>query len=248
MLNWFKKLSSHFKKDGNFFLQIQEITGCKPRNENFYELALRHSSASRENSGTRLNNQRLEYLGDAILGAVVADFLYQTYPGRGEGFLTSMRSKIVSRKHLNQLGLKLNLNKLVVKRTARTAHAKSIYGDALEALIGALYLDRGYSVTQTFIVDKIILKLMDLDALESRIASHKGALLEWGQKNRKEINFEISGCWGESHSRKYEITLKIENEVVSTGNGSSKKKAEEEASRIAYKQILKEQQNGQNSS
>ncbi len=148
MLNWLKKLSSHFKKDGNFFLELRELTGIIPKNEEFYKLALRHSSASHESTGSRMNNQRLEYLGDAILGAAVADFLYESYPNRSEGFLTSMRSKIVSRKHLNQLGLQLNLHKLVVKRTARTAHAKSIYGDALEALLGALYLDKGYEETK----------------------------------------------------------------------------------------------------
>lgn len=246
MLNWLKKLSSHFVKDGNFFLEIKELTGISPKNEDLYKLALRHSSASHEATGTRLNNQRLEYLGDAILGAVVADFLYESYPGKGEGFLTSMRSKIVSRKHLNQLGLQLNLHKLVVKRTARTAHAKSIYGDALEALLGAIYLDKGYDETKRFIVDRIILDLMDLEAIEGRIASHKGAILEWGQKSKKTIRFDITGCWGESHLRKYEITLLVDNIAISTGNGSSKKKAEEEASRIAYKQIVRDRLNGQN--
>lgn len=239
MINWFKKLSSHFNKDGNFFLEIKRITGFPPKNEDHYKLAFRHSSASRENAGARLNNQRLEYLGDAVLGAVVADFLYDKYPGRGEGFLTSMRSKIVSRKHLNQVGMKMGLNKLVVKKTARTAHAKSIYGDALEALIGALYLDRGYESCKIFILNNLVEQHIDLNTLENRIASHKGALLEWGQKNKQTITFEITGCWGESHSRKYEVTLKINGEMISTGSGTSKKKAEEEASRIAYKQILK---------
>lgn len=247
MFNWLRKLSSHFKKDGNFFLELRELTGIIPKNEEYYKLALRHSSASHEGAGSRINNQRLEYLGDAILGAVVADFLYENYPKRGEGFLTSMRSKIVSRKHLNQLGLELNLHKLVVKRTARTAHAKSIYGDALEALLGALYLDKGYEETKKFIIERIILTLMDLDSMESRIASHKGAILEWGQKSKKSIRFDITGCWGESHLRRYEITLIVDNEAISTGNGSSKKKAEEEASRIAYKQILRDRLNGQDS-
>lgn len=228
-------------------MEIKELTGFPPKDEEHYKLALRHSSASHESEGKRINNQRLEYLGDAILGSIVADFLYDSYPKRGEGFLTSMRSKIVSRKHLNQLGLKLKLHKMVVKRTARTGHAKSIYGDALEALIGAIYLDRGYEDTRHFVVQKIVLVLMDLDALESRIASHKGAILEWGQKNKKNVNFEISGCWGESHSRKFEITLKVNNEIVSTGNGSSKKKAEEEASRIAYKSLLKGKDHGEDS-
>ena len=239
MINWFKNLSSLFRKEsGNFFFEIKELTGFEPQDQQHYKLALRHSSATRETKGARLNNQRLEYLGDAILGGIVADYLYQEYPESGEGFLTSMRSKIVSRRHLNQLGIKMGLNNMVVKRTSRTVNAKSIYGDALEALIGAVYLDRGFDDTKSFVLNKIINIHVDLSQLENRIASHKGALLEWGQKNRKEVVFEISGCWGESHARKYEISLKIEGELISTGSGSSKKKAEEEAARLAYKRIL----------
>lgn len=239
MINWLKRLSSRFRKEnGNFFFEIKNITGLEPISEEHYQLAFRHSSASRENRGARLNNQRLEYLGDAILGAIVADFLYDRYPEKGEGFLTSMRSKIVSRRHLNQLGLKMGLNKLVVKKTSRTVNAKSIYGDALEALIGAVYLDRGFDATKSFVLNRIINVHVDVDTLENRIASHKGAILEWGQKNKKEIVFEITGCYGESHARKFEISMKINGELISTGSGSSKKKAEEEAARLAYKKIL----------
>lgn len=237
MVGWFKQLSSPFRKDGNFFLEIKNLTGFPPKDIRHYELALRHSSASRQTEGSKLNNQRLEYLGDAILGAVVADFLYTRYPHGGEGLLTSMRSKIVSRKHLNQVGIKMGLNKMVIKRTARTAQAKSIYGDALEALVGALYLDRGYSDCQTFISKHLILVHVDLETIKNRIASHKGALLEWGQKNRKQIRFEITGSYGESHARKYEITLLVDGEAISTGKGSSKKKAEEDAARAAYKKL-----------
>lgn len=235
-----KKISSRFHKNGSFFFDVKNITGFEPGNEKHYRLAFRHSSASKSKQGNRLNNQRLEYLGDAVLGAIIADYLYRKYPQKGEGFLTSMRSKIVSRKHLNTLGLQLGLNKFVVKRTARTANAKSIYGDALEALIGALYLDRGYEDCRTFIVNKIIENRIDLDAIENRIASHKGALLEWGQKNRRMVEFSITNTWGESHARKYEVALSIDGEMVSSGQGSSKKKAEEEAARVAYKKFISE--------
>lgn len=240
MIYWLKKLSSRFgSKNGNFFLEIKKITGYRPIDESHYHLAFRHSSASHENNGTRQNNQRLEYLGDAVLGAVVADYLYQRYPGRDEGFLTNLRSKIVSRKHLNETGMKMGLNQFVVKKTARTIQAKSIYGDALEALIGAVYLDRGYGDCHKFVTERLIEQHVDLTAMEERIASHKGVVLEWGQKLRKNICFEITGCYGESHARKYEVTLKIDGEIISTGKGSSKKKAEEDASKIAYKKILK---------
>ncbi len=237
MIKWFKKISSRFQKDGNFFFEIEKITGFRPRSEAYYELALRHSSASRENRGRKVNNQRLEFLGDAVLGAVVADFLYDQYPAAGEGFLTSMRSKIVSRKHMNQLAIQIGLHKMLVKKTPRNTHAKSIYGDAIEALIGAIYLDRGYDACKTFIEERVLRQQVDLERLENRIASHKGALLEWGQKNKRQIVFEVTGCWGESHARKYEITVLLDGEALGTGKGTSKKRAEEEAARLAYQTI-----------
>lgn len=237
IVNWIKRLSSHFRKDGNFFLAVAEITGQRPNDLRYYQLAFRHSSASRQQKGKKLNNQRLEFLGDAILGAVVANYLYQRYPKAGEGFLTNMRSKIVSRKHLNQLGIKLQLNKLVVKKTSRTANAKSIYGDAFEALIGALYLDKGFAACEEFIEQKVMRDHVSVSELENRIASHKGAILEWGQKNKHEVNFEVTASYGESHARKYEVLLTIDGNEMSTGKGSSKKKAEEDASRAAYKKI-----------
>ena len=237
MIKWIKKISSRFKKDGNFFYEIEKITGFRPHSSGYYELALRHSSASKENRGRKFNNQRLEFLGDAILGAVVANYLYEQYPQAGEGFLTSMRSKIVSRKHMNQLAIQIGLHKMLVKKTPRNTHAKSIYGDAIEALIGAIFLDRGYNACQTFIENRILREQVDLKHLENRIASHKGALLEWGQKNKHEVVFDVTGCWGESHARKYEITILLDGKAVSTGKGTSKKRAEEEAARLAYQTV-----------
>ena len=237
MFLWFRKLRSRFSKNGELFTAILKITGLPPLEESYYQLAFRHSSASRNNGRQRLNNQRLEFLGDAVLGAVVADFLYEKYPEAPEGFLTNMRSKIVSRKHLNQVGVKMDLHRLLVKKTARGVQAKSIHGDTLEALIGAVYLDHGYSKCRRFILQSVILTQVDLATVEGRIASHKGAILEWGQKSRRKIRFELTGCYGKSHARRYEISLHIDNELVSTGKGSSKKKAEEDAARIAYKKV-----------
>lgn len=237
MIAWIKKLSSRFKNSGNFFFEIESLSGVKPKHPDHYKLALRHSSASTNQQGEKLNNQRLEYLGDAILGAIVADYLYEKYPKAGEGFLTNMRSKIVSRKNLNHVAVQLGLHKLVVKKTSGKTQAKSIYGDAMEALIGAVYLDRGYQCCKDFVIDKILHERIDIESLERRIASHKGALLEWSQKNRQPVSFKMTGCWGESHARKYEICVTLNSEIISTGKGSSKKKAEEEAARIAYKLV-----------
>ena len=184
MFLWFRKLRSRFTKNGELFSAITELIGTRPINESYYRLAFRHSSASKTRGGLRMNNQRLEFLGDAILGAVVADFLYDRYPESPEGYLTNMRSKIVSRKHLNHLALRLNLNKLIVKKTARGVQAKSIHGDTLEALIGAVYLDQGYEVCRKFILNKIIDTEVDLSTIEGRIASHKGAILGMGPEKQ----------------------------------------------------------------
>ena len=237
MFSWLRKAGFRSKKNGELFVTIEKLVGFPPKNASIYQLAFRHSSASRKNGRQRVNNQRLEFLGDAILGAVVAEFLYDKYPDSTEGFLTNMRSKIVSRKHLNHVAIKLNLQKLIVKKTARGVQAKSIHGDTLEALMGAIYLDHGYARCRAFIINKIILAHVDLATLEGRIASHKGAILEWGQKNKKKLRFELTGSFGQSHARQYEISLFLDEELISTGKGSSKKKAEEDAARVAYKKV-----------
>jgi ribonuclease-3 len=150
MLSWLKKINSRSAEDGNFFLAIRQITGCRPKNLGLYKLALRHSSApANKKQGHKLNNERLEYLGDAILGGIVADYLYRNFPIEEEGFLTSMRSKIVSRQSLNTLGEELGLPSLLVKGPGKRLSSKSLYGNALEALVGALYLDCGYKKNQT---------------------------------------------------------------------------------------------------
>lgn len=226
----------------SFARQILQITGNPPLREQLYHLALRHSSATRQQKGNRLNNQRLEFLGDAVLSAVTAEFLYLRYPQAEEGFLTSMRSKIVSRKHLNQLAQEMGLNKLLVMRHAKGTAARSIYGDALEALIGAVYLDHGYASCRKFILQRIVDQWIDLEDIEGRLASHKGALLEWSQKHRHELLFETAGCYGENHARQYEISLLLNGQPLSSGWGSSKKKAEEDAARKAWKKLMDEEE------
>lgn len=240
MIDWIKRFRSLLSEDGDFFFEIKDLIGFLPKKSSPYKLALRHSSVSTNLKGAKLNNQRLEFLGDAVLGAVVADYLYLKYPHAGEGFLTNMRSKIVSRKNLNHIAIQTGLHKKVLKKTTGKTQAKSIYGDAMEALIGAIYVDRGYAYCQRFIVEKLLQEEIDIPSLEKRIASHKGALLEWGQKHRQTVDFNMTGCWGESHARKYEICVSIGREIISTGKGSSKKKAEEEAAKIAYRKVRQE--------
>lgn len=238
MLQWIKKISSRPKRLGDFFFEISAITGLKVKSTEAYELAFRHSSATTKIKGIKLNNERLEYLGDSILGAVVSDFLYHNFPSEHEGFLSRMRSKIVSRNSLNEIGLGLGLNALIIKGNARSKIPSSLLGDTLEALIGAVYLDHGYDKCANFINSKILDTFIELDILENRISSYKSNLLEWGQKHKLSLQFKLSGSWGESHNRYYEMSLFCDNKFVSKHTAQSKKKAEEEASKKAYDKLV----------
>ncbi|MBK7028181.1 MAG: ribonuclease III [Bacteroidales bacterium] len=155
-----------------------------------YKLAFRHKSLAKElTNGTRVSNERLEYLGDAILSAVVADYLFKIFPIKGEGFLTEMRSRIVSRASLNKLSQKLGLDKLIQVSTEGNNVYKSMNGDAFEALIGAIYLDKGYQFTRRIIIEKIILQHFDLDELENNDTNYKSRLIEWAQREKHSVEF-----------------------------------------------------------
>lgn len=237
LAKWIKKLNSRLPSGGNFSFTISRITGFKPKEVSLYELAFVHSSVSLEKNGQRLNYERLEFLGDALLGAIVAHHLYQQFPTREEGFLTSMRSKIVSRKNLNDLALQLGIHKLVKQKQTGATKAKSINGDVLEALVGAVFLDLGYKACQRFIEQKIFKQLIDLNQLQSSVISHKSELLEWAAKNRQSLKFRMVAERGKSHAREYEIEVICNGEVMGKAVASSKKKAEEIAASAAYKAL-----------
>jgi ribonuclease-3 len=234
LFTWFKKFNSRPKNGGNFYLKIKDILQVEPENISLYELALVHSSASIEVKGQKLNNERLEFLGDSVLGAVITDYIYRKFPLKEEGELTNLRSKLVSRKHLNELGQTLGLAELLKFHPSRGTEAKSIYGDAFEALIGALYLDLGYEQCGRFL-EKRILDKIDLKRLDERFTSHKSAVLEWGQKARQPIRFAVISSEGESHNPLYHVGCFKKQELLGTGSGASKKKAEEEAAKNAFK-------------
>ncbi len=231
---WLTKWSSLLKTEGNFSFKVASITGFKPKNEQLYRLAFTHSSVSVETKGKKLNNERLEFLGDAVLGSVVSEYLYQKYPHKGEGFLTSMRSKIVSRQHLNKLALNLKLNELLEYNTTGSTTPKSINGDAFEALIGALFLDRGYRCCQRFVVHTILQNHVNLELLSKQVNSYKSLMLEWAAKNKQKLFFKMVSEKGQSHAKHFVIALWYNQEQVATGSGPSKKKAEEQAARDAY--------------
>ncbi len=234
MLNW-NKLRFNFSSDKNLYRAIKNIFGYYPGNIHIYKLALRHRSASTEIiNGVRLNNERLEYLGDAILSAVVADFLFRSFPYKNEGFLTEMRSKIVSRAALNKLSLKLGLKSLINSGTDSSSNAKSAGGDAFEALIGALYLDKGYRFTRKIIINRIVNLHFDIEQLITSEISYKSKLNEWAQKEKQDIVFKVEEEVGEKHQKQYIIAVEINGKIVSRSQDYSIKGAENLAAEKAW--------------
>jgi len=226
MINFIKNaLSPHREFSGS----LKQILGFYPSNIKPYQLAFRHKSVLRgTNERVAVNNERLEYLGDAILGAVIAHHLFKMFPYKDEGFLTEMRSKIVSRDNLNKLSLRLGLDKFIDKKSDN--RSKSIYGDTFEALVGAVYLDKGYVGAKHFIINRILKYHLDLDKLEATEVNFKGKLIDWCQKEKKEINFEVIDETGTGRGKKYHIQVMIEEEPYGKSMEFSKKKAEQRAS------------------
>lgn len=222
---------------------IKNIFGFKPKNISLYTLAFRHKSiAMPESNGHRHSNERLEYLGDAVLGSCVADFLFKKFPYKDEGFLTEIRSRIVSRQNLNNLSRKLGIDKLVQTSRENQTVGTSILGDAFEAFIGAMYLDKGYRFTCKVIVQKIIQNHLDLDELVEKEINFKSKLIEWAQKEKHEIEFEVAEETEDSKkARIYTVSLAIDKIIIATGKDFSIKKAEQNAAAIAWQKLQKEQ-------
>jgi len=224
----------------DFNRAIELIVGARPSNPLIYQLAFRHTSASKESSfkGFRESNERLEFLGDAVLGLIVGEYLFKKYPFKNEGFLTEIRSRIVNRESLNNVGRKLGLENLIESDGSRNYHRTSLLGDAMEALIGAIYLDKGYKFTQKFVVSKLLSNHFNLDEVISNNTNYKSSILSWAQSEGKKVEFVIVEEKGKNHSREFVAQVLVDGEIVSHGNGWNKKKAEQDASRRAC-EILK---------
>jgi ribonuclease-3 len=197
-----------------------------------YYLAMRHTSLANEKEGFAESNERLEYLGDAVLGMVVAEYLFTKYPFRDEGFLTEVRSRIVNRENLNLLAKKIGLDDIVEyngKSKPNGLSFKSIYGDALEALIGAVYLDKGYKFTRKFILTMLIIPHVDLDMISSTDNNFKSKIIEWSQKENKDLTFEVVELKENGNFKRFEARVFVGTKQISVGQGLSKKKAEQNA-------------------
>lgn len=231
------KLFSNPRKE--FYLFLKDTLGFYPGNLRLYEIAFIHKSASAtDKMGNQINNERLEYLGDAVLGSIIAEFLYKRFPQRGEGFLTQMRSKLVNRVFLSSLMKETGLNQFVKSRQIRTTANSSIDGDALEALIGAIYLDKGYEKTKHVIIKKFYNQHVDLNKVELEDSNYKSQLIEWGQKNKQEVTFNTK----EEESPKFKAgvfitAIEIENEIKGKGYGPSKKESQQNAAKQALIKI-----------
>ena len=226
-------------EDRAFHKAIQNITGKRPYNIELYKLAMRHSSKASVNlHGLKESNERLEYLGDAILGMIVAEFLFSKFPFKEEGFLTEVRSKIVNREMLNQISRKIGLHDLIdFNNQGNTLTPKSIYGDSLEALIGAIYLDKGFKFTKRFIVKKLLYTHYDIDELIHTISNYKSKIIEWSQKENKDLQFEIIHTEELRRNRQFTAQVLIDGVPYETGHGPSKKKAEQDAARKTLEKI-----------
>ena len=241
-MNLIRKITnSHSPKDEEFFIAMKNILGYRPKKIHFYQEAFTHSSLKKQNKeGRPLNYERLEFLGDAILGAVIANYLFKKIPAGDEGYLTQMRSKIVSREHLNELGKDLDLKKFVESTIPDNNFGDNIHGNLFEALIGAIHSDQGYRFTEKFIYRFVIEPYVDIERLEGKITSYKSVLIEWSQKRRKKIKYHVYEDTGNDTMRHFSVKLSVDQDIVSKGRATSKKKAEEIASKRAYYKLKKE--------
>ena len=237
--NQIDKIRLLFHKDRESYFCFYKILGFFPRNIRFYEQALLHKSTSiRSEKGRPLNNERLEFLGDAILDAIVGDIVYKHFEGRREGFLTNTRSKIVQRETLNKLAVEIGLDKLVKYSTRSSSHNSYMYGNAFEAFIGAIYLDQGYERCKQFMEKKILKNYIDLDKMSRTEVNFKSKLIEWSQKTKMEVSFElIEQFLDQDYNPMFHTEVRIESLSAGTGTGYSKKESQQNAAQMALKKI-----------
>ena len=227
--------NSRSPEDGIFLTDIQKILGFKPLNLECYRRAFTHRSSNKlDSNGNAVNYERLEFLGDAMLSSVIAAYLFKEVPSGDEGYLTKMRSKIVSREHLNELGRDLNLISFIESKVPTQHFGENIHGNIFEALVGAIYLDKGYTYCEKFIQKRVVKPYVDIAKLEGKVISYKSLLIEWCQKEKKVFHYDVFEDNGISGERFFGVKLSIDKKVIAKARATSKKKAEEIASKRAY--------------
>ncbi|MBX2930909.1 MAG: ribonuclease III [Chitinophagaceae bacterium] len=233
-MHFIKQFFPVFKKT-TFQQQLENILGIKPTKKLLYFTALTHKSIK---DAPDENNERLEYLGDAILGCIVADYLFKRYPYKGEGFLTEMRSKMVNRQQLNDIAIKIGLKKITLyNKLDNSLRNSQIFGNTLEAIVGAIYLDKGYKKTEQWVLQQIVLQHMFVDDLESIDINLKNKLIGWASKNGKALSFEVAEEHVNSGRRTFIINAILEGEILSQGIGYNKKDASQIAAQNAIEKL-----------
>ena len=222
-------------EDGIFFNSLEKILGFPPNELEPYRKAFTHRSSNKlDKQGNPMNYERLEFLGDAMLGSVIAGYLFNKAPYGDEGYLTKMRSKIVSREHLNELGKDLKLIQFIESKVPVQHFGDNIHGNIFESLVGAIYLDRGYEYCEKFIQKRVIIPYVDISRLEGKVISYKSLVIEWCQKEKKMFFFDIFEDNGIDEQRLFGVRLSIDDKVIAKARATSKKKAEEKAAQRAY--------------
>ena len=233
MLRFIRRFYNYyFSPDRQFTRRLSSLLGFTPANLGIFKLAFSHKSAVSEKSYAMQNNERLEYLGDAILGTIVAEYLFKKYPNSDEGFLTKMRSKIVKRKSLNSIGDKMGLDMLLSEYN-NTRLSRSMLGNAVEALVGAIYLDRGYRGTKRFIVRKMLRNYVNVHELESFDDNYKSQLLEWCQKNGQAVSYKLLARYKFEKRDRFKVAVMVNGKKMATADDFNKKSAEQTASEKA---------------
>lgn len=230
-----KIFNSRSEKDGDFFLFIKNTLGFNPGKLSWYKIAFTHSSTKEaDDKGNPINYERMEFLGDSVLGTVISAYLLKEAPFGNEGYLTQMRSKIVSREHLNELGRELLLINFAQTKIQINHYGDNIHGNLFEALVGAIYLDKGYIYCEKFIFKHVIQKHVDIKFLEGKVISYKSLMIEWCQKEKKIFRFEVKEDNGRETVQYYSVSLFIDEKPIAKARATSKKKAEEKAAKRAF--------------
>jgi ribonuclease III len=237
LLRYFFKLYNLFiSEDRAFARRLRSLIGFVPARLSTFKLAFSHKSTSSDKGYAIQNNERLEYLGDAVLGTIVAEYLFKKYPNSDEGFLTKMRSKIVKRKSLNQIGDKMGLD-VLLNEYNNTRLSRSMLGNAVEALVGAVYLEKGYVSTKRFVVRKILRSYVDVHELETLDDNYKSQLLEWCQKNGQKVDYKLLARYKFEKRDRFKVAVLVNGKKVATADDFNKKSAEQSASERAMQQM-----------
>lgn len=241
-----KRINGTYLPDKREFRsRLKKILGFKPGNLELYEIAFIHRSATFIlPDGKKVNNERLEYLGDAVLDAILSDYLFEKFPEANEGFLTKIRSRIVNREVLNQLALSMGFNKILISKINSSHLTKNLYGDAFEALIGSVFLDKGFKKTKSVFIKNVLNKYLDLNQIVKTDTDYKSLVFEWVQKNKSNLIFTYNEEYDFNLKKSvFSTILSIDKQEFGVGHGSSKKEAEQEAASQAWKR-LKDNYNG----